>query len=34
MKKQSVGRHVAPLRHIILSQPVLVLNTTYLEEKQ
>ena len=36
LKKQSTGRHVAPLRHIILfpSQTVLLINTACLAEKQ
>ena len=36
LKQQSAGRHVAPLRHIILvlSQPVFLRNAACLAEKQ
>jgi len=36
LKQQSTGRHGAPLGHIILipSQPIFLLNATYLAEKQ
>ena len=36
LKQQFVGRHVAPHGHIILipSQPVFLLNTSYLAVKQ
>ena len=36
LKQQSTGRHVAPLRHIILipSQPVLLISAACLVEKQ